>query len=33
MQEGMDIMNRTSESVARSQRVAAETGKIPTRLN
>lgn len=27
MQEGLDIMNRTSESVARSQRIAAETGE------
>lgn len=28
MQEGMDIMSRTSDSVARSQRIAAETGKL-----
>ena len=28
MQEGLDILNRGSESVARSQRIAAETGKF-----
>ena len=28
MQEGLDIMGRTTDSVARSQRIAAETGII-----
>lgn len=28
MQEGLDILNRGGESVARSQRIAAETGMI-----
>ena len=27
--QGTDILNRTSESIARSQQVAAESGKIP----
>jgi len=32
MQEGLDIMNRTSDSVARSQRIAAETDEYGVQI-